>query len=237
MRRIYESIHQTIIHSVTKKSINLTDPLYEYLLSVSLRESDVLKKLRVETSHHPFAEMQIAPEQGQFMALLIQLMSACRVIEIGVYTGYSSICMAFAIPADGRVIACDNDAEITKIAGKYWREAGVSEKIDFRLGDALITLDKLLEEFGRGYFDLVFIDADKENYEGYYEKSLLLLRKGGLIIVDNVLWSGRPVDKTDSSGSTVAIRHFNKTLINDTRIKLSMLPVADGLTLALKTSD
>lgn len=219
---------------MSNKTINLTETLYDYLLSVSMRETDLLKRLRQETAIHPFAEMQIAPEQGQFMALLIQLMGARKIIEIGVFTGYSSTCMALALPVGGILIACDNDEEATAIARKYWLEAGVSDKIDLRLGAAVETLEHLISESGEATFDFIFIDADKENYQPYFELALRLLRKGGLIVVDNVLWSGRPADPNEQSETTVAIREFNQKLSQDRRIALSLLPIADGLTLALK---
>lgn len=219
---------------MSRKSINLTEKLYDYLLSVSLREPPVLRDLRLKTADHPMAEMQIAPEQGQFMALLIQLMGAQKIIEIGVFTGYSSTCMALVLPVNGRLVACDNDEEAVKVARNYWNQAGVVEKIDLRLGDALVTLKQLITEQGEESFDLVFIDADKESYDGYYEYALRLVRKGGLIVVDNVLWSGRPADPKERDEATVAIRKFNQKLNHDERVVLSMLPVADGLTLALK---
>ncbi|MCI0400887.1 MAG: class I SAM-dependent methyltransferase [Gammaproteobacteria bacterium] len=219
---------------MARKSITLTDTLHEYLISVSLRESDVLKKLRQETAKYPMAEMQIAPEQGQFMSILIQIMGATKALEVGVFTGYSSICIALALPAEGRLIACDINEEWTAVAQRYWRQAGVAEKIELVLAPGLNTMDRLLESGEGSTFDFIFIDAEKANYLGYYERSLKLLRRGGLLLVDNVLWSGRVADPSEQDLDTVAIRIFNEQLHQDDRIAISMLPVADGLTLAVK---
>lgn len=219
---------------MSKKTIGLDNQLYSYLLSVSLRESDILRRLREETATHPYSMMQIAPEQGQFMSLLVQLLGAKKTLEVGVFTGYSSLCVALGLPPDGKVIACDISEEYTSIARRYWKEAGVADKIDLRIAPALETLDKLLSEGQAGTFDFAFIDADKENYEGYYERSLQLIRPGGLIAVDNVLWSGRVADPQVQDKSTQAIRDFNQKLHDDERVTLSLVPIADGLTLALK---
>lgn len=210
------------------------DDISDYLLSVSLREPPLLKKLREETVGHPKAQFQIPPEQGQFMGLLIQLMGARRTIEVGVFTGYSSLSVALALPSDGRIIACDINEEFTSIARRYWKEAGVDQKIDLRLKPATETLRELLAQGESGRFDFVFIDADKTNYESYYERALELLRPGGLIMVDNVLWSGRVLDPADQTPDTIALRAFNKKLLADSRVTLSMLPLGDGVTLALK---
>jgi len=197
---------------MTRRSITLTDSLHDYLLSVSLREPELLARLRQETAALQESRMQIGPEQGQFMAFLLRLMGAKRCLEIGVFTGYSSLVSALALPGDGRIIACDVSEEWTAIARRYWREAGVEEKIELRLGPALDTLDQLLGGGEAGRFDFAFIDADKENYLRYYERVLPLLRKGGLIVVDNVLWSGRVVDPEVADADTVALRHFNDSL-------------------------
>ena len=218
---------------MTNKTINLTEPLYEYLQSVSLREPTILTQLRKETAQLAEANMQIAPEQGQFMALLIQLMGATRALEIGVFTGYSALWTALALPEDGRLLALDVDEHWTDIGRRYWAAAGVDKKIDLRLAPAIETLDELLKT--KEQYDFVFIDADKENYVEYYERVLRLVRPGGLIVVDNVLWSGRvatPVSEQDSD--TRALCRFNQLLHDDQRISLSMLPVADGLTLVVK---
>lgn len=216
------------------KSLNLTPQLYEYLHRVSLREPEILTQLRAETASHPMAQMQIAPEQGQFMAFLVELIGAKKTLDIGVFTGYSALVVALALPPDGVVIACDTDADVTQIASRYWEAAGVAEKIHLRIAPALETLDSLLTMGQRETFDFAFIDADKRNYLEYYERSLQLLRPGGLLVIDNVLWSGRVADPSDQDARTAAIRHFNQQLHGDERITLSLIPVADGLTLARK---
>lgn len=217
-----------------KKTLDLDDPLYNYLLSASLREPDILRQLRQETASHPRGTMQIAPEQGQFMALLIQMLGATKILEIGVFTGYSSLCMALALPPAGLIVACDVSEEYTAIARRYWQTAGVADKIDLRLAPALLTLDQLLVAGQAETFDFAFIDADKGNYDGYYERSLQLVRPGGLIAIDNVLWSGRVANPQDRDDSTLAIRAFNDKLHHDERVTMSLMPIADGLTLALK---
>lgn len=219
---------------MTRKSITLTDTLHEYLISVSLREPDLLRRLREETTKFPMAEMQIASEQGQFMSLLVQIMGATKALEVGVFTGYSALCIALALPPDGKLVACDINEEWTSVARRYWREAGVADKIELILAPGLETLDRLLDQGQQDSFDFIFIDAEKENYLGYYERSLKLLRRGGLILVDNVLWGGRVADINEQEADTVAIRIFNEQLHQDDRIALSMLPIADGLTLAMK---
>ncbi len=217
-----------------KASLGLDNQVYEYLLSVSLREAEVLTKLRQETNQHPASIMQISPDQGQFMALLIKLLGAKKTLDIGVFTGYSSLVVALALPEDGRVVACDRDPEATKVARRYWQEAGVEAKIDFRLAPALETLDHLIAQGESGSFDFAFIDADKRNYHNYYERALTLLRPGGLVAIDNVLWFGSVADPQDTDARTVAIREFNQKLHQDTRVEISLLAIADGLTLAFK---
>ena len=212
----------------------IDDGLLDYIGRVTLREPEILRRLRDETSCHPYASMQISAEQGQFMALLIHLLSARKTLEIGVFTGYSSLAVALALPDDGRIIACDISEEWTSIARRYWREAGVERKIDLRLGPALKTLDDLIAQGQGGRFDFAFIDADKGNYINYYERALVLLRQGGLIAVDNVLWDGKVIDPSVNDADTRAIRAFNESLHNDERVWLSMLPIRDGLTLACK---
>lgn len=219
---------------MTNQTIGLDDRLYNYLLAVSLREPDILQRLRQETASYPSARMQIAPEQGQFMALLVQILGAKKILEIGVFTGYSSLCVALALPRDGKMIACDVSEEYTAIANRYWQEAGVADKIDLRIAPALETLDLLLKDGQAGTFDFSFIDADKSNYEGYYERSLQLIRSGGLIAIDNVLWSGKVADPEARDNSTKHIQAFNQKLYQDERITLSIVPIGDGLTLALK---
>jgi caffeoyl-CoA O-methyltransferase len=219
---------------MTNRSISLTDSLYEYLLAVSLREPDLLRRLREETAGLPNARMQIAPEQGQFMALLVRLLAARRCLEVGVFTGYSSLAVALALPDDGRIVACDVSEEWTAVARRYWAEAGVAHKVDLRLAPALETLEGLLAAGAAGTFDFAFLDADKENYPGYYELLLELVRPGGLIVADNTLWSGRVADPANEEASTVALRRFNELLHRDERVDSSLVPVGDGLTLARK---
>ena len=217
-----------------KQSIGLDNQLYNYLLSVSLREPEILLKLRQETASHPRSGMQISPEQGQFMRLLVQLIGAKKTLEVGVFTGYSSLSVALALPADGKIIAADVSEEFTAIARRYWHEAGVADKIDLRLAPGLETLDQLLATGQAETFDFAFIDADKENYDGYYERSLQLVRPGGLIAIDNVLWSGQVANPQIQDASTQAIRALNEKLHHDERVTLSVVPIADGLTLAIK---
>lgn len=216
------------------KSLGLDNDLYDYVLSVSLREPDILRQLREETAHLPGARMQVAPEQGQFMALLVQLLGATKTIEVGVFTGYSSLSVALALPPSGKIVACDVSEESTSVARRYWEAAGVADKIDLRLAPAIETLDQLLAIGQAETFDFAFIDADKANYEGYYERSLQLIRPGGLIAIDNVLWSGQVADPQVQDKQTEAIRALNKKLHDDERVTLSLVPIADGLTLALK---
>jgi predicted O-methyltransferase YrrM len=219
---------------MSNKSINLTESLYQYLLDSSLRESDILKALREETASFPTANMQIAPEQGQFMALLVQLLGAKNTIEVGVYTGYSALAVAMALPDDGQIIACDISEEYTAVARRYWLAAEVSEKVDLRLAPATETLKVLIDEGKTSTFDFAFIDADKESYAEYFELCFQLLRPGGLIAIDNVLWDGAVVDAEKQDVNTCAIREFNQQLLLDDRVDISMVPIADGLTLAIK---
>jgi predicted O-methyltransferase YrrM len=219
---------------MSNRTFSLDNALYEYLLRASLREHPALARLRAETAAHPKVNMQIAPEQGQFMALLVRLMGATRCIEVGVFTGYSSLAVALALPDEGRIVACDVSDEYTAVARRYWAEAGVADRIDLRLAPALETLDALLAGGAAGSYDFAFIDADKEAYSDYYERSLQLLRPGGLIAVDNTLWDGAVADPADQSADTVAIRAFNERLHGDERIDLSLVPIGDGLTLARK---
>lgn len=212
----------------------INSELLSYIERVTLREPEILRRLREETSRHPQAAMQISAEQGQFIALLIHLLSARKTLEIGVFTGYSSLAVALALPEDGRIIACDISEEWTAVGRRYWREAGVERKIDLRLGPALKTIDDLIAQGQGGRFDFAFIDADKGNYSNYYERALVLIRAGGLIAVDNVLWDGKVIDPKVNDADTRAIRGFNELLHHDERVWLSMLPIRDGLTLAVK---
>jgi len=219
---------------MTRRSIPLTEELNDYLVRVSVREHPVLRRLREETAALENASMQIAPEQGRLMALLVEAIGARRALEIGTFTGYSALTVALALPDDGTLVACDVSESWTAVARRYWAEAGVAHKIDLRLAPAMRTLDDLLEAGERGAFDFAFIDADKENYAAYYERVLRLLRPGGLVAVDNTLWSGRVVDPDVRDASTETIRAFNANLAGDDRVSLCMLPVGDGVTLAMK---
>ncbi|HZF37018.1 MAG TPA: class I SAM-dependent methyltransferase [Candidatus Angelobacter sp.] len=219
---------------MSSRTIPMTDRLYDYLLKVSLREPPLLAALRAETAKLPMAGMQISPEQGQFMALLAELIGARRAIEVGTFTGYSALCVAQALPPDGKLIACDISEEFTSVARRYWAKSGIADRIDLRLAPALDTLKSLLAGGGAGSFDFAFIDADKTQYDAYYEAILKLLRAGGLITIDNVLWSGAVADGRKRDADTVALRALNEKLKTDKRITLSMLPIGDGLTLARK---
>ena len=220
--------------AMSNRSFGLPDPIYDYLLSVSLREPEILKRLRAETAQLPMGAMQIAPEQGQLLSLLVQALNPKRCLEVGVFTGYSSLVVALALPQEGHITACDVSEEWTTIARRYWKEAKVEHKIDLYLAPALQTLDRLVAHGQAGSFDFAFIDADKENYWGYYERALALLRPGGLIAIDNTLWSGRPADPKLDDPGTRAIRAFNQRLSKDSRVRISLVPIGDGMTLALK---
>jgi predicted O-methyltransferase YrrM len=219
---------------MTKRTLSLDGALYDYLLANSLRETPLMRALRDETSQLELARMQIAPEQGQFMALLVELTGARQIIEVGTFTGYSALCMAQALPEDGRLLCCDVSQEWTGVARRYWQQSGVDDRIDLRIAPALDTLDALLAAGGAGTFDMAFIDADKTNYEAYYERCLQLLRPGGLMLFDNTLWSGRVADPDNHDDDTEALRRLNTRLHSDERITLSLLPIADGLTLAIR---
>jgi predicted O-methyltransferase YrrM len=219
---------------LASRTINLDERLYEYLIAHSVRDLPVLAELRAETAKMPMAIMQISPEQGQFMGLLVELIGARRTIEVGTFTGYSALAVALALPANGQVIACDVSEEFTSVGRRYWAKAGVANKIDLRLAPATETLDKLLAAGEAGRFDFAFIDADKKNYVGYFERCLKLLRTGGLIAVDNVLWGGEVANPTVDDEDTRAIRVLNDQLKTDQRVSLSMVPIGDGLTLCRK---
>lgn len=219
---------------MSNRTIAVDDQLYQYLLGVSVREPGSLRRLREETAAMPNANMQISPEQGNFLALLVQLLSAKRCIEVGVFTGYSSLSVALALPADGRIVACDVNEEWTTVARRYWREAGVENKIDLQIAPALTTLDRLIAAEEDRQYDFAFIDADKTHYANYYERVLKLLRPNGLIAIDNTLWGGSVIDTSDDSAETVAIRDFNDKLYADERVDISLVPIGDGLTLVRK---
>jgi predicted O-methyltransferase YrrM len=217
-----------------KRSLDLDDRLYDYPLEASLREPKILRRLREETAAMPMSMMQISPEQGQFMGLIVELIGARRCLELSVFTGYSSLAVAMALPDEGHITACDVSEEFTAVARRYWAEAGVANKIDLRLAPGLDTLDALLAEGADETYDFAFVDALKTEYADYYERLLKLIRPGGLIAVDNVLWGGAVADPEDKSEDTVAIRAFNEKLRDDPRVTMSLLPLADGLTLARK---
>ncbi len=219
---------------MSSRSLQLSENVYDYLLSNSLREKPAFQRLREETSTMTGGGMQISPEQGQLMGLLVELIGARRAIEVGTFTGYSAMSVAKALPADGQLIACDVSEEWTSVGRKYWEEAGVSAKIDLRLAPAADTLRSLLDEGQGSSFDFAFIDADKVNYESYYELVLELLRPGGLLLVDNVLWGGKVADPTVTDEATDAIRKLNRRVHEDDRVTMSMLPIGDGLTLVRK---
>ena len=216
------------------KTISVSNNLYAYLLENSLCEPEILRRLREENASHPKAEFQIAPEQGQFMRLLVQVLGVRRAIEVGVFTGYSALSVALAMPPGGRLVACDVSEEFTNVAKRYWEEAGVAQKIDLRLGPALETLDSLIRAGQAGSYDFVFIDADKVNYVAYHERALSLVRSGGLVAIDNTLWYGYVADDAKNDSDTISIRALNRRILEDNRVLASLLPLADGLTLALK---
>lgn len=219
---------------MSNRTLTLDDSLYRYLLEVSLRETPLLRRLREETARLPNANWQIAPEQGQFMALLVRIAGARRVLEIGTYTGYSALCMAAALPEDGELLSLDISAEYTDIARRYWQEAGLDGRIALRLAPALESLQALEREGQGGRFDLVFVDADKTGYPAYLEHALRLLRPGGLVLFDNTLWSGRVLEAAPESPDTRAVQALNRALRDDSRIELSLLPLGDGLSICRK---
>jgi predicted O-methyltransferase YrrM len=219
---------------VSTTTLTITDAVREYLLAVTVREPPPLARLREETQRLPYGGMQISPEQGRFMAFLVELLGVRRYLEVGVFTGYSSLSVALAMPSDGRVVACDRSEEWTSVARRYWKEAGVEDKVELRIGFALDTLDELLEGGASGSFDFVFVDADKESALEYYERGLALLRKGGLFGFDNALWGGRVADPKDNEPSTLGVRALNQRASNDPRVSATLVPIGDGLLLATK---
>jgi predicted O-methyltransferase YrrM len=220
---------------MSNQSISLSDPLYQYLLANSVREPEILAKLRTETAQHPLVNMQISPEQGQLMGLLVQLIGAKKCLEVGVFTGYSSLAVALNLPDDGQIVACDVSDEFTSIARRYWQEAGVANKISLYVAPALETLDRLIKNGESGTFDFAFVDADKNNYGAYYDRCFQLVRQGGLILVDNVLWYGRVADPAmDNDKRTLAIKQINQQIYHDDRVQISLIPIGDGLTIARK---
>lgn len=219
---------------MSRRSLTITDQIADYLLSHGARESDTARALRAETAKLPWAMMQISPEQGALMQMLVRLIGARHTLEVGTFTGYSALVVAEALPADGSVIACDVSDEWTQIGRRHWQAAGVASKIDLRLRPAVETLDALIKDGKTGHFDFAFIDADKSNYDAYYERALTLVRTGGLIGIDNTLWSGAVVDASRTDDDTVAIRALNAKVHADRRVDIVLVPIGDGLTLARK---
>jgi predicted O-methyltransferase YrrM len=219
---------------MSNDSLGLPPDLQAYLVEHGVREPEILKRLRDETALIPQHDMQIAPEQGAFMAMLVGLIDAKRCIELGTFTGYSSLVVALAMPADGRIVCCDLSEEWTSVARRYWAEAGVGDRVDLRLGPALETLDALIAGSATGTFDFAFIDAAKREYPDYHERILQLLRPGGLALYDNVFWGGDVVDEKSTDPDLVGVRRLNDRLLRDERVDISMIPVADGLTLVRK---
>jgi caffeoyl-CoA O-methyltransferase len=219
---------------VSNATLGLPEELHAYLLDVGVREPDLLRQLRDETAAMPEHDMQIAPEQGALMALLVELTDARRCLEVGTFTGYSSLSVALALPADGRLVCIDLSREWTDVARRYWAQAGVADKIELRLGSALETLDAMVAEGQAGTFDFAFLDADKDNYPAYADRILTLLRRGGLMAIDNVFWGGEVAQPEADNVSVRGIRELNRILASDERISLAMVPIADGLTLARK---
>ena len=219
---------------MSSRTWQIPEGVHQWLLAETVDEPDVCRRLREETASLEWARMQISPEQGAFLMLLVQMLGAQKVLEIGTFTGYSALCMALALPADGRLVACDVSAEWTAMGQRYWREAGVEGQIDLRLAPALETLSGLRAEGADGFFDLVFIDADKANYPAYYDAAVSLLRPGGVVAVDNALWSGAVADPTETDPSTTAIRATIRAARSDPRTTGMLLPIGDGLLLARK---
>lgn len=219
---------------MSNRTLNLDDKLYQYLLSHSLRETPVQRRLRERTAALPERGMQISPEQGQLMALVVELMGAEHILEVGTFTGYSALSMALALPDQGELVCCDISHEYTDIGKPFWQEAGVDDRIELRIAPALETLDSLVSEGRAGHFDLAFVDADKTNYENYFERCLTLLRTGGLMMIDNTLWGGSVANPEKNDPDTQALRQLNDKLHKDDRVTISLLPIGDGLTLARK---
>lgn len=219
---------------MTNKTIGISDELHAYVLDVGVREPDVLVRLREETAALPEHNMQIAPEQGALLAMLVELIGARNCLEVGTFTGYSSTAIAMALPEDGRLTCCDVSREWTDVARRYWEEAGVADKVELRIAPALETLDSLVAAGGGASYDFAFVDADKAGYDAYFDRLMTLLRPGGLIAFDNMLWGGRVVDPRAEDEDTLAIRALNRRLAGDDRVSLAMLPVADGVVLARK---
>ena len=219
---------------MSNDTIKLNENLRNYLINSSVKEPKVLRDLRRETSFLDESQMQISPEQGTFLSFLVQILGARHTLDIGVFTGYSSLVVALQLPQDGFVTACDTNVDWTNIAKKYWKMANIEDKVNLYIAPAIDTLDALIADGKEEMYDFSFIDADKISYQKYFERSLSLVRKGGVIAIDNVLWAGKVLDSHDNEPATRAIREFNKKLYNDDRVSISMIPIGDGLTLAKK---
>jgi predicted O-methyltransferase YrrM len=219
---------------MSPRTLGLSETVSQYLMQVGLREPDELRSVREDTARLPGAHLQIAPEQGQLMALLVHLTNARSCLEVGTFTGYSAMALALALPPDGRIVACEIDPSFAAMAREHWQRAGVADKVDLRLGPALGTLDKMLEDGEAGRFDLAFIDADKENILAYYERCLALTKGGGLMLIDNTLWGGSAADPTDRDPVTEALRALNSKVHSDPRVEMVLVPIGDGLTFARK---
>ena len=222
---------------MSNRTLSIDDRTYDYILKVGVSESDLLRALREETATIDYSEMQISPEQGQFMTVLVRALGVKNAIEIGTFTGYSSICIASGLPEDGSLICCDTSSDWTAMAVRYWQQAGLDDRIELNVRPAQETLQALLDKGGEGEFDFIFIDADKQNYLVYYELAMKLVQRGGMIAVDNTLWSGAVADPDNMEPGTRAIRRFNDLVDNDSRVSRSLLTIGDGLTLILKESD
>lgn len=222
---------------MSRNTLTMTESLRQYLCSSGLREHPILKELRALTSQHPYRDMQISPEQGQLMAMLARLIGAKRTIEVGVFTGYSALAVALALPEDGHMVACDISEEYTRTAREFWAKADVDSRIDLKLAPAAQTLQSLIDNAQQTSFDMAFIDADKTGYDQYYELCLTLVRPGGLILIDNVLWSGKVADSHYQDDDTQTIRRLNEKIHNDPRVEMMMLPISDGLTIAIKCAN
>jgi len=216
---------------MSSRTLAMTDAIYRFMLDSTLREAPILAELRAETASLPMAGMQISPEHGQFAAFLIELTAARRYLEIGTFTGYSALAAALAMPADGRVLCLDKSEDWTAVARKYWKKAGVADRIELRLGAAVDSLDAMLAQGGSDRFDMAFIDADKSNYDAYYERCLKVVRPGGLIALDNMLWGGDVADPTKTDADTAALRALNRKVRDDKRVACSLVPIGDGLML------
>ena len=224
----------TVPLAMANRNAFIAPELYDYILSATLREDALLAELREETAQLPEGGMQISPDQGEFMGLLVKLVGVTRAIEVGVFTGYSSLCVARALPDDGLLVACDISVEYTDIARRYWERAGVSGRIDLRIGPAAETLERMIASGEEETYDFAFIDADKGNYPRYYELCLQLLRRGGLLLVDNALWGGQVADPARTDDITSTLRELNTMAGRDSRVEVSLLPIGDGLLLARK---